>query len=122
MTEHTVWWWDDRAAGHMPVPMAATYDSDEEAVAAAEAMVTDPPPWLAWVRVFRADNENYEVFQWKRPTSQHPIAETPGSDPSDVDRIVASVERLRRQLVVWMALLTTLMALFVLLVAPELDR
>lgn len=77
---HTLWWWDDRDAAHMPAPMSVTYDGRADAVSAAEIITADPPPGLHWVKVFRADNEVYTCWRWNRPTV--PNCVTPGQVPA----------------------------------------
>lgn len=63
---HTVWWWDDRDAQHLPAPLDSRFDTRSEAVAYARSLCEPAPSWLAWVKVFRSDNEKYVAFRWKR--------------------------------------------------------
>lgn len=61
---HTVWLWDKRGADHTPYPVSAQFDNHEDAMARVEPLIKNPPDWLAWIRVFRFDNESYECLRW----------------------------------------------------------
>jgi hypothetical protein len=76
--EYAVWWWDEQDQKHLPVPQQVRVDTKTEAIRVCHEMTKDAPPWLAWVKAFRSDNEHYEVFRWERDSGliqAHPLSE-----------------------------------------------
>jgi hypothetical protein len=86
---HTVWWSDsnedDWAISMLSTfPASATFDTRDEAVAAAERIRDDveggrrDPTRTTWIKVFRSDNESYTCWRW-------PLGPAP-SQPKEEER------------------------------------
>jgi hypothetical protein len=89
---HIVWYWDTRDSRVFHIPSSSPFDNHADAIAFVDELGT--PDWLGWVKAFRADNEAYECYRWRRPAPAVPPPPPPyrpiepGSDPESAPTVI----------------------------------
>jgi hypothetical protein len=65
---HTLWWWVDDPNDHVPAPYSRQFDNLQD----AENAIRDIPlrylKQIAWMKLFRSDNESYTCGWWDNPS------------------------------------------------------
>jgi len=74
LVPHTVWYWLNGQKSE-DGPVTRGFETLEAADIFAQKILRQNPKRLAWLKIFRSDNESYTCFRWDNPKKELSVEE-----------------------------------------------